>query len=40
VPALDEPEAVQERRGTWVIKGLVLAMLTYIGMNVVPLMGM
>jgi hypothetical protein len=37
--ALDEPEAVQERRGTWVIKGLVLAMLTYIGMNVVPLMG-
>ncbi len=31
---------VQHKQGTWVIKGLVLEILTYVGMNVVPLMGM
>ena len=35
---MEEPEA-KEIRGTWVVKGLVLAMLTYIGMNVTPMMG-
>jgi len=36
--SLQDPE-VKEIRGTWVVKGLVLAMLTYIGMNVMPIMG-
>ncbi|KAH9537030.1 hypothetical protein CY35_16G030900 [Sphagnum magellanicum] len=31
---------VQHKQGTWVIKGLVLEILTYVGMNVVPLMDM
>lgn len=32
-------EEVTEMPGNWVVKGLVLAMLTYIGMNVAPMMG-
>lgn len=33
-------EEVTEMPGNWVVKGLVLAMLTYIGMNVAPMMGL
>lgn len=33
-------EEAQDMPGSWVVKGLVLAMLTYIGMNVAPMMGM
>ncbi|KAG0592483.1 hypothetical protein M758_1G249500 [Ceratodon purpureus] len=32
-------DEVRELPGSWVVKGLVLAMLTYIGMNVAPMMG-
>lgn len=32
-------EEAQDMPGSWVVKGLVLAMLTYIGMNVAPMMG-
>lgn len=37
---LPEPqEEAKEMPGNWVVKGLVLVMLTYIGMNVAPMMG-
>jgi hypothetical protein len=35
----ESQEEAKEMPGSWVVKGLVLAMLTYIGMNVAPMMG-